>query len=139
MSSVTEPVSLSQKIKIMLEMIRFSHTIFALPFAILAAILAWNLSGTWSIMQFVGILWCMVTARSAAMAFNRIADWKIDKENPRTAQRHIPAGELTVSSVVIFAVFNSIAFIVGTLFFFPNKLPLLLSVTPPALQATLYS
>ena len=104
---MTEQFSLFSKVKTILEMIRFSHTIFALPFAILSGVLAWNLPETsFSIMHLVGIVWCMVMARSVAMAFNRIADWKIDKDNPRTANRHIPAGLLSVKSVIVFAIFQ---------------------------------
>ena len=79
----------------LLSLIRFSHTIFALPFALLAAMMAWNEDGfRWQ--ELLGILLCMVTARSAAMAFNRLVDRKIDAQNPRTAQRHLPAGILSV-------------------------------------------
>ena len=70
----------------------------------------------------------MITARSAAMAFNRLADRDIDAENPRTAKRHIPAGILSVSQVTVFAVVCGFAFIASTLLFLPNRLPLYLSV-----------
>jgi len=84
-------------IRHLLEMIRFSHTLFALPFALLAAIMAWTTPVAdqpappfrWS--ALLGILVCMVGARSAAMAFNRLADRRIDAENPRTKMRHLPA------------------------------------------------
>ncbi len=62
------------------------------------------------------------------MAFNRIADWRIDAENPRTAKRHIPAGTLSVSSVAIFALVSSIGFVASTLLFLPNRLPIYLSL-----------
>ena len=94
------------RLRHILEMIRFSHTLFALPFALLAASLAWrqNLREgrpfRWQ--ELAGILLCMVFARSMAMAFNRLADRGIDAENPRTAGRHLPAGILSVSSVVAF-------------------------------------
>src|SRR6266436_870694 len=94
------------RLRQILEMIRFSHTLFALPFALLAAVMAWTAGAratppvAWRWQDLVGILLCMVTARSAAMAFNRIVDWKIDAENPRTKARHIPAGVLSVKSVV---------------------------------------
>lgn len=66
--------------------IRFSHTIFALPFALVAMLLAAEgLPDVWTV---VWILWCMVTARTAAMLFNRLADWEIDQKNPRTEERH---------------------------------------------------
>ena len=121
------------KVKKMLEMIRFSHTIFALPFALLAAVMAWVAPSTASEVGFnwihlVGILVCMVGARSAAMAFNRLVDRFIDAENPRTAKRHLPAGELSVGSVVWFTVVSSLVFIAGTCFFLPNYLPLVVSI-----------
>ena len=80
-------------------MIRFSHTIFALPFALLAAVMAWVAPVTgdaqirFSVLHLVAIIICMVGARSAAMAFNRLVDRYIDAENPRTAGRHLPAGK----------------------------------------------
>ena len=70
----------------------------------------------------------MVFARSAAMAFNRIADRKIDGENPRTEGRHIPAGKLSLRSVVVFTVIMSLGFVLSTLCFWPNWLPLALSI-----------
>src|SRR6185369_6150109 len=122
-----------KQLKHILEMIRFSHTLFALPFALLAAVMAWRVNGAdfrfrslltgsaipdrapqvsifdikriehdfrrsmpkglslrWQ--EVVGILLCMVAGRSAAMAFNRLADRKIDAINPRTAGRHLPMG-----------------------------------------------
>lgn len=130
-------------IRHLLEMIRFSHTLFALPFALLAAIMAWTTPtaggdggpGTvvggaqefrWS--ALAGILICMVAARSAAMAFNRLADRRIDAENPRTKLRHLPAGTLSAGNVVMFTVVSSAIFVAGTLLFLPNRLPIGLSV-----------
>jgi 4-hydroxybenzoate polyprenyltransferase len=113
----------------LLELIRFSHTVFALPFALLAALLAWQRQDSpfeWK--QLAGILLGMVTARSAAMAFNRIVDRKFDAENPRTAKRHLPAGLLSLPAVVAFTALCSAAFIVSTLIFLPNPWPLRLSV-----------
>ena len=78
--------------------------------------------------ELLGILLCMVTARSAAMAFNRLVDRKIDAENPRTAQRHLPAGLLSVAQVSLFTLVSSAAFIASTALFLPNPLPLYLSV-----------
>ncbi len=78
----------------LLQLIRFSHTVFALPFALLAAVLAWRETPfRWE--HLLGILVCMVCARSAAMAFNRLVDRRIDADNPRTAGRHLPAGLLS--------------------------------------------
>lgn len=117
-----------------LEMIRFSHTLFALPFALLAAVMAWavpspvgrRIEFRW--VHLAGILVCMVFARSAAMAFNRIADRHLDASNPRTRSRHLPAGLLTVRAVAAFTVLCSAGFVAGTLLFWPNPLPICLSV-----------
>jgi 4-hydroxybenzoate polyprenyltransferase len=120
--------------RLILEMIRFSHTLFALPFALWAAAMAWALGARsvpavpfrWQ--DLLGILFCMVTARSAAMAANRIVDRSIDARNPRTAKRHLPAGLLRVGSVTLFAIASSAGFVASTLLFLPNRLPLYLSV-----------
>lgn len=118
----------------LLGMIRFSHTVFALPFALLAAVMAWyqgsqaNPPQPWRWQELVGILFCMVFARSAAMAFNRVIDRKFDAQNPRTAGRHLPAGLLSLPVVLTFAVGCSVGFVLSTLWFWPNWLPLALSV-----------
>lgn len=117
------------RIRQLLELIRFSHTVFALPFALLSAAIAWFRPDTefrW--LDLGGIILCMVFARSAAMAFNRLVDAQIDAKNPRTSSRHIPAGKLSVRSVTLFTVVCSIAFIASTLVFLPKKLPIILSV-----------
>jgi 4-hydroxybenzoate polyprenyltransferase len=116
-----------QRLRTILEMIRFSHTLFALPFGLLSAALAWREFG-FSWLQLVGILLCMVFARSTAMAFNRLADRTIDAANPRTAQRHLPAGKLTPGTVWIFTLVCATGFVASTLIFFfqdpPNPWPL---------------
>ena len=120
-----------------LEMIRFSHTVFALPFALTSATLAWQKTRfQWP--QLVGILLCMVTARSAAMAFNRLVDRQIDAANPRTAKRHLPAGLLSVPAVTAFFMLCCAGFIASTLLFLPNPWPLLLSA-PVLVFICLYS
>lgn len=117
----------------LLEMIRFSHTLFALPFALLSAVMAWTTPGPngerleFSWLPLAGILICMVGARSAAMAFNRWTDRDIDGDNPRTAGRHLPAGLLSVRTVVWFTIVSSAIFFAGTLLFLPNRLPVILS------------
>ena len=114
-------------IRHLLELIRFSHTLFALPFALLAAVMAWRVTEfRWR--DLLGILLCMVTARSFAMAFNRLADRRLDATNPRTAGRHLPAGILTVWQVAAFAGASATAFVASTFLFLPNRLPLYLSV-----------
>jgi 4-hydroxybenzoate polyprenyltransferase len=116
-------------------MIRFSHTLFALPFALLAAAMAWGANARevppvefrW--LDLAGILVCMVFARSAAMAFNRLADRRLDALNPRTQSRHLPTGTLSVVSVTLFTVVCSLGFVGGTLLFLPrNWIPLAASV-----------
>jgi 4-hydroxybenzoate polyprenyltransferase len=86
--------SIAEKLKTTLAMIKFEHTLFALPFAFLGAILAANGIPTW--WQILWITVAMVGARSAAMTFNRIVDRDIDAKNPRTASREIPSGRLSV-------------------------------------------
>lgn len=110
----------------LLEMIRFSHTIFALPFALLSAVLAWQ-EEPFRWLDLLGVLLCMVFARSAAMAFNRLADRKIDAANPRTAQRHMPAGILNPTAVWIFFFACAAGFVAATLLF-ANPWPLYLSL-----------
>jgi len=98
-----------RRLRITLEMIKFEHTVFALPFALLSAILA---AGGWpEAPKLFWILMAMVGARSAAMAFNRLADQQIDSENPRTKMRALPAGELTASFAVLFTVASAALFV----------------------------
>jgi 4-hydroxybenzoate polyprenyltransferase len=120
-----------------LELVRFSHTIFALPFAVIAALIAirlggdgrWSLSEPLSLVQpLLGILACMVAARTAAMAFNRLVDRAIDAENPRTAGRHLPRGELGAGEVLGLVAASSVAFVAATLLFLPNWLPVALAL-----------
>ncbi len=117
-----------------LELIRFSHTLFALPFAFLAAGMALKLNLLETppkmprLFDLLGILLCMVFARSAAMAFNRWADRDVDAANPRTASRHLPGGRISEKSVILFTALSSLGFIAATLLFLPNTLPLFASV-----------
>ena len=121
------------RVRMYLELIRFSHTLFALPFAMLASIWAWLVprpeafAGGFRVQDLVGVLLCMVTARSFAMAMNRCLDEKWDAENPRTANRHLPAKLLGKGEVLAFAVVCAALFIVSTLAFLPNRLPVSLS------------
>lgn len=118
-------------IRQLLGLIRFSHTIFAMPFAFLSASLAWQSDPPrWQ--DIVGIFLGLVLARSAAMAFNRLVDRNLDAKNPRTATRHLPAGKLRISTVILFTLLTSLAFI-GSTFLFTlrdpaNYWPLYLSV-----------
>ncbi len=91
-----------RNIQTTLEMIKWEHSIFALPFALSAAMLA---AGGWPTRwQLLWIVVCMVSARSAAMAFNRVADAEIDAANPRTKMRALPAGALSRTFVILFVV-----------------------------------
>src|SRR6266704_3893234 len=104
-------VPLFTNIKTTLEMIKWEHSIFALPFALCGAMLA---AGGMPAMTQVGwIVLCMVSARSAAMAFNRVADAQIDAANPRTATRAIPAGTLSQKFAVIFVTVSSALFVLA--------------------------
>ncbi|MDA7873632.1 putative 4-hydroxybenzoate polyprenyltransferase [Rhodopirellula sp.] len=117
-----------------LGLIRFSHTIFALPFAALATAMAFAAplpdggQPAFRIRDMVGILFCMIFARSAAMAFNRIVDAEIDAKNPRTAGRHVPAGILSRRAVWTFTLLCSMAFIGSTALFLPNVVPLVVAL-----------
>lgn len=91
-----------------LRFIRFSHTIFALPFALGSLFVAAN--GFPSLQLFLLVLACMVTARTAAMIFNRLVDWKIDMQNPRTAMRHKLASRPTA---IVVCIISSVLFIVS--------------------------
>jgi 4-hydroxybenzoate polyprenyltransferase len=152
-----ENTNVFRTIRHLLELIRFSHTIFALPFALLAAVMAWSATlhehaysyetsrrhyasqvalpwngadarPSFRFEELVGLLLCMVSARSFAMSINRLADRRLDAENPRTAGRHLPAGILHVGQVAAFAIACAVVFIVSTLWFLPNWLPLALSI-----------
>ena len=122
---------MSSTVRKLFELIRFSHTVFALPFAFTAAALAWWGEGTFRWFDAVGILLCMIFARSFAMAVNRLTDRDIDGRNPRTATRHLPAGTLRVTTVAMFAVGCALAFVASTLLFLDrepsNPWPLYLS------------
>ncbi len=103
-----------------LSLIKFSHTIFALPFALLGFFLGTLQSGagfSWRI--FLLVVLCMVLARSAAMAFNRYIDRDIDGQNPRTAGRELPAGVITPRAALFFVGLNSALFILATWFINP--------------------
>lgn len=117
-----------------LSLVKFSHTVFALPFALLGFFLgtlasAEPLSGRLLLL----VLLCMVFARSAAMAFNRYLDRRIDRQNPRTASREIPAGVISPQAALAFVAANSLLFIATT--WFIN--PLCFALSPVALLITL--
>jgi 4-hydroxybenzoate polyprenyltransferase len=117
-------MSWNQKIKDFAGLVRFSHTVFAMPFALASMLLAAN--GFPSFKVIIGILVCMVSARNAAMGFNRLVDAKWDAQNPRTAKRHIPAGVISEREATLFVIANAIFFVLGA--WWLNNLAFWLSV-----------
>lgn len=99
-----------------LSLIKFSHTIFAMPFAIVGFFLAIKSGGTFSWQKLILVVLCMVFARSAAMAFNRYIDRTFDAQNPRTKIREIPAGIISEKSAFFFVLLNCGLFIICTFF-----------------------
>ncbi len=121
-----------KNLKTTLDMIKIEHTLFALPFAMLGAFLAAG-----GIPPFHKLLWitvCMVGARSAAMAFNRLVDAEYDAANPRTRMRALPAGLLSRKFVIAFTIVSSLIFLIGAAML--NSTTLLLS--PVALGSVLF-
>ncbi len=109
-----------------LSLVKFSHTVFALPFAIVGYFTAVKMTGThfdWSL--FGKVILCMVFARNAAMAFNRWADRNFDKINPRTFVREIPAGVISAKAALFFVIINVLLFIATT--WYINKICFYLS------------
>ena len=117
-----------RKLATYLSFVRFSHSVFALPFALTGALLAWREQPfSWS--QVAWIVVCMVSARSAAMGFNRLVDARMDALNPRTAMRELPRGLLSKPEATAFVIVASIAFV-----FAASRLsPLCLALAPVAL------
>ncbi|MGH9837093.1 MAG: UbiA-like polyprenyltransferase [Blastocatellia bacterium] len=124
--------SLFRSLKITLEMIKLEHTLFALPFAFLGAVLAARGLPAWN--QILWIVVAMVGARSAAMAFNRLVDREFDAANPRTKMRAIPAGLLSPQFVAVFTIASAALFFLAA--FMLNRLTLILS--PVALASILF-
>ena len=121
-------------IKNYLSLVKFSHTIFAMPFAMIGFFLAVRLTDSvfeWHLL--LKVVLCMVFARNAAMAFNRFIDRKIDEKNPRTAVREIPAGIVKSNAALWFVIINCVGFIATT--YFINSLCFYLS--PIALSVIL--
>ena len=123
--------TLAKNTAVTLEMIKWEHSVFALPFALTGAMLAAN--GWPSAAKLVLIAVCMVAARSAAMAFNRLVDAKLDAVNPRTAMRALPAGLLSTSFVLGFVIAASAVFVAAAALL--NRLTLALA--PVALVVVL--
>jgi 4-hydroxybenzoate polyprenyltransferase len=102
-------------IKNYLSLVKFSHTIFAMPFALVGFCIGTLQSGNGLNLTLLGlVVLCMVFARSAAMAFNRYLDRDIDEKNPRTAIREIPSGIISPKNVLLFVVSNCIGFVLAT-------------------------
>lgn len=123
-----------RKMKNYLSLVKFSHTIFAMPFALIGFFLAVQFTSAvfeWHLL--LKVVLCMVFARNAAMAFNRFIDRNIDQKNPRTAIREIPAGVIKANAALWFVILNSIAFVITT--YFIN--PLCLALSPVALAVVL--
>lgn len=93
-----------------LSFVRFSHSVFALPFALTGALLAWR-TAPFEWRQVLWVTVAMVSARSAAMSFNRLVDARFDALNPRTAMREIPSGAMGRGEATIFVVFSSVVFV----------------------------
>src|SRR6185369_11843614 len=110
--------------------VRFSHTVFALPFALAAMLIAARDNRGWPGWRVFGlILAAMVSARTCAMAFNRIVDRKFDALNPRTANRHLPAGQITLGNATLLCLISGAGLIAAS--FFLN--PLCFYLSPVAL------
>jgi 4-hydroxybenzoate polyprenyltransferase len=116
-------VSAFRNLRVTLEMIKWEHSIFALPFALCGAMLAAHGVPSWQ--QLGLIIVAMISARSAAMAFNRLADASIDAANPRTRTRALPAGTLSSSFVSAFVIVSSAVFVLAA--WQLNRLAFLLS------------
>ena len=126
--------SILRTVRNYMSMVKFSHTVFAMPFALIGFSLAvWGDGYKFSIKLLALIILCMIFARNAAMGFNRIADKGFDALNPRTKTRELPSGIISRNSAIIFAAVNAILFILTTGFI--NRLTLFLS--PVALMVIL--
>lgn len=123
------------KIYSYLSLVKFSHTVFAMPFALIGFFYAYQEpSNQFSLKLLALVLLCMVFARNTAMSFNRLVDRKIDAKNPRTNMREIPQGIIKPKSALTFVIINSLAFIVTT--YLINSLVFALS--PVALLVVLF-
>lgn len=120
------------KLTTYLSFVRFGHSVFALPFALTGALLAWRTHGfTWS--QGLWIVVCMVAARSAAMGFNRVADARYDALNPRTASRELPRGVMKTREAWLFVLVTSVVFV-----FAASRLNVLCGILSPVALAVVF-
>ncbi|MBK7711615.1 MAG: UbiA family prenyltransferase [Bacteroidales bacterium] len=119
-------ISLFSSIKNYLSLVKFSHTVFAMPFALIGYSLAVSEPDySFSLKLLLLIILCMIFARNAAMGFNRLADKKFDALNPRTRNREIPSGIIGSGAATVFVILNAVLFILTTSFI--NRLTLYLS------------
>jgi 4-hydroxybenzoate polyprenyltransferase len=116
---------LSEKILDYFRLVKFAHTVFAMPFALIGFFLAAHDGGSFSWLLLLEVILCMVFARNTAMGFNRWLDRDVDAINPRTSNREIPAGKVSPQNALIFVVINIILFVAVT--FFINRLVFYLS------------
>lgn len=123
-----------ESVKKYFSMVRFAHTVFAMPFALIGFFLGIKASGGFEWLLLLEVVLCMVFARNTAMGFNRWLDRDIDAMNPRTSRREIPAGKISPSSAMVFIIVNIILFIATT--FFINRLVFYLS--PVALFVVMF-
>lgn len=117
-----------RKLATYLSFVRFSHSVFALPFALTGALLAWR-HAPFSWAQLLWIVVCMVAARSAAMGFNRLVDARFDGLNPRTAMRELPRGLVSAPEAALFVAVAAAVFVFGA----ARLSPLCLALSPVAL------
>ncbi len=122
-----------RKLATYLSFVRFSHSVFALPFALTGALLAWR-EEPFSSSQVLWIVVCMVSARSAAMAFNRLVDARQDALNPRTAMRELPRGAMSRTEAAVFVALASAVFLFGA----SRLSPLCLALAPLALAVVFW-
>ena len=119
-------ITFLRSVKAYFSLVKFSHTVFAMPFALIGFSLAVSLPDfNFNIRLLLLVILCMILARNTAMGFNRLADKDFDALNPRTNKREIPAGIITSRSATIFVIINAVLFIVATGFI--NRLTLILS------------
>jgi 4-hydroxybenzoate polyprenyltransferase len=121
------------KLTTYLSFVRFSHSVFALPFALTGALLAWREAPfSWAQVGWIAV--CMVSARSAAMGFNRLVDARHDALNPRTAMRELPRGALSRTEAIVFVLAAAVVFVYGA----SRLSPLCLALSPIALAVVFW-
>jgi 4-hydroxybenzoate polyprenyltransferase len=119
-------ITLFKSVKNYFSLVKFSHTVFAMPFALIGFSLAVSLAEyNFSFRLLILVILCMIFARNAAMGFNRLVDRRFDALNPRTQNREIPSGIINARSASAFVILNAVLFIVSTAFI--NRLTLYLS------------